>query len=455
MSYLCNFYSYDHKELNNIYQKKDKLLEIEKKVLDIINWMEIQIDKLNSLLSRSKLYFQNIQNNIQNDETDENIRIQHIIITLLPSTQKLNENVLGENIITYFHQKSELFKPYKDKNWQFEKSIKILSYLAYGRNFWSNDLDFKNNIYWYLKYNEVKYIKTGFEQLENIYNNWEIGVYNKVYHLLKSTYEKEASLYFYYEKQNTITQKTSINKDIDLSHLPNKDTILIDITDVKPTNIRESKIGGFPYMSENIELPKNHEWVNLRLLVQINCSELPQNNVFPTEGILQFFIDASDDLMWCEFGSTENTWWYKVIYHWDTSLEQSKQEYYSKLEDVYMPFQFSEDKYYKVQFNISNKDIPWYNSIESYDFEDDENLFDHLDENYNWTKLTWYPAFTQNDIRQDINDKNDLILLLQLDSHNSNWKIMVWDSWVMNFFIRKNDLQNLNFENVIYNWDCV
>ena len=97
--------------------------------------MEIETDELNFLLSKCNIYFQNLQNNIQNEETDENITIQHIIITLLPSTQKLNEDILNESLITYFQQKTDLFRPHKDKNWQFEKSMKILSHLANGRNF--------------------------------------------------------------------------------------------------------------------------------------------------------------------------------------------------------------------------------------------------------------------------------------------------------------------------------
>lgn len=45
------------------------------------------------------------------------------------------------------------------------------------------------------------------------------------------------------------------------------------------------------------------------------------------------------------------------------------------------------------------------------------------------------------------------ILLLQIDTDNS-LNIMWGDSGVANFFIRKEDLLNLDFSNVIYNWDC-
>jgi len=44
-------------------------------------------------------------------------------------------------------------------------------------------------------------------------------------------------------------------------------------------------------------------------------------------------------------------------------------------------------------------------------------------------------------------------LLLQLDSDDSI-DLMWGDSGVGNFFIKDEDLKNLNFSNVLYNWDC-
>lgn len=62
--------------------------------------------------------------------------------------------------------------------------------------------------------------------------------------------------------------------------------------------------------------------------------------------------------------------------------------------------------------------------------------------------------FTQEDPRG--NEKSYAeheILLLQIDSEDEKG-IMWGDSGVANFFISKEDLLNLNFSNVIYNWDC-
>ncbi|MEJ9248411.1 DUF1963 domain-containing protein, partial [Bacillus thuringiensis] len=69
-------------------------------------------------------------------------------------------------------------------------------------------------------------------------------------------------------------------------------------------------------------------------------------------------------------------------------------------------------------------------------------------------KIGGYPFFTQTDPREweEKYQQHD-ILLLQIDTDDS-LNIMWGDSGVANFFIRKEDLLNLDFSNVIYNWDC-
>ncbi|MEC2600948.1 DUF1963 domain-containing protein, partial [Bacillus cereus] len=69
-------------------------------------------------------------------------------------------------------------------------------------------------------------------------------------------------------------------------------------------------------------------------------------------------------------------------------------------------------------------------------------------------KIGGYPFFTQTDPREweEKYQQHD-ILLLQIDTDDS-LNIMWGDSGVANFFIRKEELLNLDFSNVIYNWDC-
>ena len=67
-------------------------------------------------------------------------------------------------------------------------------------------------------------------------------------------------------------------------------------------------------------------------------------------------------------------------------------------------------------------------------------------------KIGGYPNFTQSDVRK-IGDYE--ILLLQIDSEGTEKNEIMWgDCGIANFFIREKDLKELNFEKVIYNWDC-
>lgn len=99
-----------------------------------------------------------------------------------------------------------------------------------------------------------------------------------------------------------------------------------------------------------------------------------------------------------------------------------------------------------------------------YDFLDileiSEDLYDEIFQNFSGFghKLHGYPGFTQSDPRENLEDVNYFdTLLFQMDSEfggDDNIEIMWGDSGICNFFINHNDLKNLNFSNVLYNWDC-
>ena len=73
-------------------------------------------------------------------------------------------------------------------------------------------------------------------------------------------------------------------------------------------SIFDSKFGGIPYLPKNFEVPYGTSDDNgqLALLAQINCTDLPENNLYPKTGILQFWI-GRDDLMGLDGD-------YKVVY---------------------------------------------------------------------------------------------------------------------------------------------
>lgn len=65
----------------------------------------------------------------------------------------------------------------------------------------------------------------------------------------------------------------------------------------------QSKFGGLPYFPKNITYPKNNKGEYLRLLAQLNFAEIPTLDNFPEDGILQFYIDANDDIYGLDFNN--------------------------------------------------------------------------------------------------------------------------------------------------------
>lgn len=100
----------------------------------------------------------------------------------------------------------------------------------------------------------------------------------------------------------------------------------------------------------------------------------------------------------------------------------------------------------KDKFNVEIE----LNKVSDYLEQIDEKYYERLE---TWGhKLLGYPAFTQTDPRYYKKEysKYDM-LLLQIDTDDD---IMWGDSGVANFFINKDDLNNKNFKNILYNWDC-
>ena len=266
-----------------------------------------------------------------------------------------------------------------------------------------------------------------------------------------------------------------------------KPMIKISLSDDKP-NLFQSKFGGVPYLPKDMEVPKNKENEQFTLLAQINIEELPKNNIYPMEeGMLQFWI-LNDDVLGLDYDTHLGNG-FKVVYYKDIDKSVTEEEVLEKYnpykdEDSYFPIEgefslsfkltdgyctASDDRFsklfvkeiekfekekgeeYKEIFEKYRKNNLGYNIC--YDFyeifEEDKNLYDKLFGAGH--KIGGYPDYTQNDIR----DEEYEILLLQIDSEETEKNEIIWgDCGIANFFIREKDLKELNFDKVIYNWDC-
>ena len=202
-----------------------------------------------------------------------------------------------------------------------------------------------------------------------------------------------------------------------------RECISIVIEENNSLNLTDSKFGGLPYVSTDEDIPKDSNGNQLALLAQINCSDLPENTLYPKEGLLQFWISRNDD-----FGL------------------DNKKDYCVK--------------YIK---NIENN-ITIENILNKYNLLNEENSEEYSPFNKKNTSFALkfekgISTITQWDPRNPEEKDAYGITLLQVESHwdnDSNSSGIMWgDSGVANFFINKEKLEHLNFEDVLFNWDCL
>lgn len=250
-------------------------------------------------------------------------------------------------------------------------------------------------------------------------------------------------------------------------------SILIDLTPGKDEAL-VSKVGGVPYLPAGVAVPKGAHGEELFLLAQINFSELPKSTLFPSRGILQFFI-AGDEYYGASFdGKLEETNLslqrnFRVLFH-DRIDAPVAASLPSRKASTHLPFDPTVTL--RMSFRTSTEVIspddsgfekvvgaPFYRWIEqlaSANRVDEEELIDAIDSylapNAFAHKLGGYPSFTQEDPRPP---DSPYVLLLQLASSGPGERGLMWgDAGVAGFFIRAEDLKRGKFGNILYSWDC-
>jgi len=248
------------------------------------------------------------------------------------------------------------------------------------------------------------------------------------------------------------------------------------LDDENKPGIFDSKVGGMGYAPHNGEFPVDSKGNQLRLLAQINCSEVDLEE-YPKSGLLQFWV-LDDDVVGMDFDDGTNQDTFRIVYYADIDKTVTEEELKAK----YHPYEFEKDFFcvygeFAIKFEKGTDSISVYSSSEYFDGSklfvktfnemypehkindmDDLGLeLDELEETLNIQnfghKIGGYPAFTQWDPRSE-GDPHDFVLF-QLDSDYGKKDLVMWgDSGICNFFINKEKLKNLDFTDVIYNWDC-
>ena len=205
--------------------------------------------------------------------------------------------------------------------------------------------------------------------------------------------------------------------------------------------------------------PLDSEGNRMRLLAQINFSEVPHLEDYPESGILQFFIMAEDDVFGMDFDNLISQKDFRVVFHeyiHEELMETNFEKFNITQHDWFPVLHESKMKFEVLEEAVSPEDYKFvkYFGAEAYNlFTDDE--FEEYYNKFSSTghKIGGYAFFTQYDPRMQDEYKDYEYLLLQLDSDDSI--DMLWgDCGVANFFITKDDLKRRDFSKVLYTWDC-
>lgn len=248
-------------------------------------------------------------------------------------------------------------------------------------------------------------------------------------------------------------------------------------TESAPT-IFDSKVGGLPYWDPAKTYPTDSNDKKMYLLAQINFDQDKAESPLPQSGMLQFFV-GDDDLYGLDFDhpSEQKNW--RIVYHEkiDASVTAEAVEAMGipvspDNEEVFSPvfkscvFRLAKKETWLTPDNWESfdeltlevaEDLFGETDAESADEVFGEDQYALLEEEYFYSEnshLLGHPYFTQADIREP-GWRYDT-LLFQLDSETAEEEeITMWgDSGVGNFFINAEDLKNLDFSDVVYNWDC-
>jgi len=271
--------------------------------------------------------------------------------------------------------------------------------------------------------------------------------------------------------------------------------------------ITDSKLGGNPYLPKEYTYPASSKGEPLKLLAQLNFAQLPKLEHFPASGILQFYVLHDETVGLVDWPTVKQDT-FRVIYHkevlpgeylmkdfpaipyvrgreyegeWLTEEEwfPIEGELLLKGEITSCPITCSTYEFDKAFAQLC-KDAGLESYFEPYfaDIEEMRRSLTKPEWKEFWRKrrklddLIWdtfsygdmhcisgYPFFTQKDQRiyHDSLKKYDTLLLQIASEHNekeNTYDILWGDCGVANFFISLEDLKNLNFQDVIYNWDC-
>ena len=256
-----------------------------------------------------------------------------------------------------------------------------------------------------------------------------------------------------------------------------------------------SKFGGRPYLPAGESAPTNEKGEPLGMIAQINCADLPENDIYPATGMLQFWINPNDEeclwgydyenplsqknhrvvyyetldepnpdvqfpvpfptIDWGDYGwplgpegkdVSEATTEYALAFDlWDQGFLDGGFEIYDQFADTW-------DEMYpdqKLPEEPNARDDASYNLLEP--FESEERDYSHIG---------GYPSFVQEDPRDEFEElRGHTVNLLTIESEwgedaEEGVYVMWGDAGAANWLITPEALAARDFSQVVFEWAC-
>lgn len=267
--------------------------------------------------------------------------------------------------------------------------------------------------------------------------------------------------------------------------LENRETIKINLISETKTPLTSSNVAGWFYLPKTSTIPTTSKGEQLMYLAQINCEELPENSIYPSKGIMQFWIFGGDYNLGNDYTKPTSDSKKRVIYYPEieehfTEVELS--EMYKPEEDKKegelitpindgapfamsfektsqwpLPNDFRFEEIFNEKLNEHIEETKAEEGFESYDIGEEES-YDIIEDFDipNHTQIGGYGHFTQEDPRMydDFEDYTELLFQLDSEFGTDDYYILWGDCGVGNFFAKKEQLRNLDFAECLYSWDC-
>ena len=257
-----------------------------------------------------------------------------------------------------------------------------------------------------------------------------------------------------------------------------------------------SKFGGRPYLPAGESAPTNEKGEPLGMIAQINCAELPENDFYPTTGLLQFWLDPNDEeCLWgFDYENPTSQKNFRVIYYetlgepnpdapfpnvdWDEggwpiggfdcesgpleleygmTFEVREQGVTASGYDYYDVFGAKWDETYPDEKLPEAHENPYKNQARREALYELTEPFESEEE---YSHVGGYPFFVQNDPREEFKElRGHTVNLLTIESEwgedaEEGVYVMWGDAGAANWLITPEALAARDFTNVVFEWSC-